>query len=306
MTERTVAMMIMITMMVIGAMIPSFSRLETARAALSSTTTGGGRAAAGEHRHAQALDLALAGDLKGAARVLRELLDGKSAAKISAQEKDRVRLSLGRVLYQLKDFDEALEAYMAIKPGAPAWFEALEERAWTNMQLARPEEALSQLKTLLSPLFKDRVSAEPYFLASLAQLRVCDYSNLFKTVNQFKDRFRDKLKTWRSSSSSEAQAQIKLTGEMIQKITLVEAEAIQRLYIDEDPKARSGDAPKVTKAPGQLSFPVTETDEVWMDEVNNVRVSVKGCPVPKSEQQASGQASIRDLGKGDLKGEGGL
>jgi len=276
-----------------------------ATATLLSTAGAASGGAVGEQRHAQALDLALAGDLKGATRILRELLDGKGAAKISAQEKDRVQLSLGRVLYQSKDFDGALDSYMAIKPGAPAWFEDLEERAWTNMQLDRPEEALSQLKTLLSPLFKDRVSAEPYFLTSLAQLRVCDYSNLFKTVNQFKDRFRDKLKTWQSSPSTEARTQVKLTGEMIQKITLVEAEAIQRLYIDEDPKARSGDAPKVTKAPGQLSFPVTETDEVWMDEVNNVRVSVKGCPTPKSEHRAD-QASIRDLDKGDLKREGGL
>jgi hypothetical protein len=133
----------------------------------------------------------------------------------------------------------------------------------------------------LSPLFQDKIRTEPFFLASLAQLRVCDYSAMFKTIDQFKIRFRDRVKTWESSSDPLVRGRLKEAGETIQKLNLVEAEAIQRLYIDVSGKRHAGSAPKIgVSGANQLQFPEVEGDEVWLDEVDDFRVTVKGCPKP--------------------------
>lgn len=227
-------------------------------------------------RHAQAIEIALAGDAKTAVRLLRSL----QSEKMSTDEKDRVNLSIGRVLYGTGDYIGAIESYMKVTAGSDSWFEALEERAWAHMQLNQPEEALAQLKTLLSPLFKDKASSEPYFLAALAHLRVCDYPALFKDLDLFKTRFRDRVKAWEASAGFDAQAatRVKAVSETIQKLNIVEAEAIQRLYMDEDLKKKRAAPPKIVKGSGQLSFPVTDSDEVWLDEVDNYHVRVSGCP----------------------------
>lgn len=223
--------------------------------------------------HKRAIDMALKGREKAALKTL----DSISMKDLSADERDRVWMTMGRVNYQARNFPQALEAYDKITAKSSSWFEALEERAWTYMQMGRPDDALAQLKTVLSPLFKDRPVSEPYFLTALAQLRICDYSALFKTIHEFKDRFRDRVKTWEMSSDPVAKARLKETSETIQKINLVEAEAIQRLYLEEDDKKRGGAPPPIAKSKGQMSFPHIEGDEVWLDEVDDFRVSVKEC-----------------------------
>lgn len=264
------------------------SLLISALAVSASTVfmTGHAAQAAGtnyESRHVQALDLALTGDVKGSSKILRELAD----SKLPAGEKDRVLLSLGRVLYQGGDFAGAITAYDKISAGSDAWFSSLEERAWTYMRLDQADEALGQLKTLLSPVFKEKAGPEAYFLSAFAHLRVCDYPKLFKDLDLFKERFREKVKSWEAAQSFDpaAASRLKETRESITKLSLVEAEAIQRLYLDEELNKKKNAPPKITKQADELSFPVSENkngydEEVWLDEVDKVRVRVSGCPQP--------------------------
>lgn len=250
-------------------------------------------AASVQDRHVKAIDLALAGDAKSASRLLRDLVK----EKMPAGEKDHVQLSLGRVLYQTGDYKGALEAYAKVSSGSDAWFLALEERAWSHMQLDQPEEALAHLKTLLSPLFKEKASSEPYFLSALAQLRVCAYPALFKTLDLFKERFRDRVKSWEATAGLDPAAQTKLkkTRETIQKLNVVEAEAIQRLYIEEDPNNKQGSVPKIEKGSSQLSFPVVDNEEIWLDEVDNFKVRVSGCPQRDNAQAVNSASKGRSL-----------
>lgn len=244
-------------------------------------------------RHVQAIDLALAGDVKSAARILR----GLNEEKMSVDEKDHVRLSLGRVLYQAHDYNGALKAYEGISAGGDAWFSAIEERAWTHMQMDQPEEALAQLKTITSPIFKNRTNPEPYFLTALAQLRVCAYPAMYKTIGLFKERFLARAKEWQAMESMDPQAHanLKILSETIQKLNIVEAEAIQRLYIDEDLKKSQPSPPNIEKGDGQLSFPVVDNDEIWLDEVDNFKVRVSGCPQREKAQASTSRAGGHSL-----------
>jgi hypothetical protein len=232
-------------------------------------------------RHAQALDLALAGNTKAAITALNKLVDDP---KISEDDKDRAYLSIGRINYQ-DGFDEAaLIAYGKIDKGSPAWLESLEERAWAEMRSGDPEKAIGTLKTVVSPIFKDQVRSESYFTMALAQLRVCDYPSLFKTIEKFKKTFRPKIAGWEASTDLASRAQLQEASDTIQKLNLVEAEAIQHLYLNDSGKKLSGSVPRISNTVDEMKFPDVDgdNDEVWMDEIDKNRVRVKGCPTSMS------------------------
>lgn len=224
-------------------------------------------------QHRKALDLALNGDTSSALKILMSWTRDSS---ISKAEQDRIWLSIGRLHYENGSMEKALAAYEKVRKGGASWLEALEERAWCYLQMEKPNEALALLKTVLSPLFKDRVAAEPYFAMALAQLRICDYKAFYATLNLFKERFRERAKTWEASADPGSRVRLRELSDTIQKMNVVEAEVIQRLYIDEDGK-NGASAPKIIKPAGDLSFPDVDGDEVWLDEVDNFKVSVRGC-----------------------------
>jgi hypothetical protein len=223
--------------------------------------------------HRQALRLANQGQVKEAIRALRSVVGAES---INNFELDRAKLSLGRLLYEVGEFSQALEVYDRVEKHGSSWIEALEEKAWSELRLGKPQDAIAHLKTVTSPLYTDSVSSESYFTLGLAHLRLCDYPSVFKTLEQFKTRYREKVKLWESTSDSESQRHAREVSETIQKLNLVESEAIQRVYMEAD-ASKSVHVPSVTKAKGQLSFPATDGDEIWFDEVDKYKVSVRGC-----------------------------
>jgi hypothetical protein len=223
--------------------------------------------------HARALDYAAAGKTETALQILKSLEN----VKMPSIEKDRVELSIGRINYEKGNYDAAMAAYAKVVHGGPSWLEALEEQSWVEMRRAHWSDAIAKLQTVTLPIFKKDVDSEPYFLLALAELRVCDYKALFKTLDLFKTRFRDRVKGLEASKSQASERDLAEIGETVQKLNLVEAEAIQRLYLDENGKRRPGKVAEIDRKSDELSFPPTEGDEVWLDELEGYRVNLKGC-----------------------------
>lgn len=236
--------------------------------------------------HSRAIDLAINGNAKGASAILERIV----GLAPNGREKDRVLLSLGRVRFQDGDFQGAIDAYEQVEHRGSSWLESLEERAWAEMRLGRPQEAMARLQTVTLPSFKDQVRTEPFFLLALAKLRTCDYKNLFKTFETFKDRYKTPIAKWESSGSVEDKSRLREAGETIQKLNLVEAEAIQRIYIEEDGTRLSAPA-KIVRGVNELSFPKLEGEELWADELDGYRVSVRGCPALSTNDIPSGLIS---------------
>ena len=226
-------------------------------------------------RHAAAIDLALAGKSKEALAALESLLEEPS---MSSADKDLVHLTMGRTLYGSGEPARAIEHYKKVSRATDAWYSAIEERAWSHLRLDQPEEALAQLKTLLLPVFKNKVGAEAHYLAALTQLRVCNYKQVFATIREFKKRFRPLIKDWESAGDAEAREHLLAASETIQKLSLIEAETIQRVYMPGEVKGHVGAAHAIKRGRNDISFPETEGDEVWMDEATDFQVSAKGCP----------------------------
>ena len=259
---------------------------QTAPAATKSESNAGRITASGYRAaHLGALTAASNGDLKGAIRALQAL----AAKKMPQSDRDRVLLSAGRLQYELGKFSDAIATYAKVSRTGPSWMEALEETAWAEFRAGRPQETIARLKTVTSPAFKEDTKSEPLFLLGLAQLRVCDYKAVFKTIELFKTRFADKAKVMEASGTAKDKASLTEIGDTVQKLNLVEAEVIQRLYVDENGKKRGGSTPSVSRGSDQLSFPSMEDDEFWLDEVDGYKVSLKGClpPAPKAKSVAT-------------------
>jgi tetratricopeptide (TPR) repeat protein len=73
--------------------------------------------------------------------------------------------------------------------------------------------------------------------------------------------------------------------QIINKLHIVEAEVIERLYVDERLKGKRKDLVKSKDEKGTLTFPYS--DEVWMDELDHYRADIKDCPQLPSVKGAS-------------------
>lgn len=240
--------------------------------------------------HLAALNQAARGDIKGAIRALQHL----STEKAPQNEKDRVFLSMGRLDYEIGQFDNAIASYSHVAKTGPSWLESLEETAWAQFREGHPDEAIAKLKTVTSIAFKDHVRSEPFFLMGLAQLRVCDFKGVFKTIEEFKKRFSQETKDLEAKTDAKSQMKVKEIGETVQKLNLVEAETIQRLYVDENGKKRGGSVGKIDHSGDQLSFPSTGDDELWLDELDGYKVALKGCMKPQESKKQASQTSPKN------------
>ncbi|MCB0412453.1 MAG: hypothetical protein KDD22_08000 [Bdellovibrionales bacterium] len=75
-----------------------------------------------------------------------------------------------------------------------------------------------------------------------------------------------------------AKKELKEYSQIIQKMHLVEAEVIQRMYLDDNLKGRRAqkDFDEIKADSNTMVFPFNS--EVWLDEVDNYAVNVKECP----------------------------
>lgn len=107
---------------------------------------------------------------------------------------DRRAMEKGRELFSQNKFNEAIAAYNQVSKDSDFWLESIEEKAWSYVRLNELNKALAQTKTLMSPVFNSVVGTEPFFLQSLANLKICDYKGVLETHRLFKDSQRARIK----------------------------------------------------------------------------------------------------------------
>ncbi len=137
--------------------------------------------------------------------------------KSTTSQNDRTLLRNARIAFEKKDFKKAQSLYEQIPQSSDLWPEALEERAWTHVHLMEHDQALASVKTLFAPPFKAEISAEPYLLSSLIQLRLCNYNELFKVMKRFKEDIRPRHEAMQAlAKNGESEASIHMIGRSIE------------------------------------------------------------------------------------------
>ncbi len=136
-------------------------------------------------------ELLLTGEDIKAAKLLKHLESVKENNPISS---NLIHLTAARMLYQNGYLTQAIDYYSKVEKASDYWFEALEEMAWAELRMGRPQNTLAHTQTLLVPALAADVGPESFYLASLASLKVCDYTEVSKILKSFRTRFQAKAK----------------------------------------------------------------------------------------------------------------
>lgn len=136
------------------------------------------------------LALALNGDSATSAKLLQNLM----TSKVSPVQQDLMDMTAARMLFESGYMDAAIKYYKKVPKSSDYWLEAQEELAWSYVRKGEPQNTLAVTESLVIPQFKNMVGPETVFLRSLAQLKVCDYPGVLKSLNMFKERYQTRTK----------------------------------------------------------------------------------------------------------------
>lgn len=148
-----------------------------------------GSAEQGQARHAVLVTRVKRGE--SAAKLLPAFRDLAADAAVPAPIRLEAQLAVARLEYESKEFDEALQAYRAVKlpmldPGRPALY--LEE-AWTKYRLGQHQAAMAVLVTLDAPSFEGAFLPDKYLLRAQIYLDKCHYLPARRAARQLLRRF---------------------------------------------------------------------------------------------------------------------
>jgi hypothetical protein len=137
-----------------------------------------------------------------AAKKLAALMQASQALKSPPVSFDLMNLTAARLLYQAGYLDAAKKYYEKVTKSSDDWFDAQEELAWTELRKGEAQNALAITRSLVIPAFLPLISPEAVFAKSLAHLKVCDYPEVAKALQLFRDTFKERSKLLMALSDS--------------------------------------------------------------------------------------------------------
>jgi hypothetical protein len=135
-----------------------------------------------------------------AAKLLATLMK-TSFAPVS---KDLLQITAARLLFQNGYFDSSIKYYEKVSKASEYWMEAQEELAWAYIRKGEPNNAMAVSQTLVSSGLNFQVSPEAFFVRALSQLKVCDYTGVTDTLQDFPKRFKKRTQELEAMSSEPA------------------------------------------------------------------------------------------------------
>jgi len=118
------------------------------------------------------------------------LLADLSKDSSSENMRDQVLLNLGRVYYEERNFEKALEYYSLISRNSFFWLDAVFEGAWAFALIKNPNSTLGNLHTILSPFYFKKFNPEAHVLKAATLLNLCYYDEVKTLLNEFQSKFK--------------------------------------------------------------------------------------------------------------------
>ena len=125
------------------------------------------------------------GDLKGAAWALKNFMEPAVQASKDPELLVKQNVTIARILYQAGQIQAAQGFYERIPNQSNSYLAAREELAWVYLREGDMPKLRGQIKTLASPIFKDRFQPETYLLRAVSDLKMCFYDEVDKDLKDF-------------------------------------------------------------------------------------------------------------------------
>lgn len=149
-------------------------------------------------QYLRALSYAESKKEKRALRSFEELIDSRTGEPVTDKDKVAGLIGKARVLYQMKNWDEAIEAYRHIPKDTEAWHNTLFESSWAMLRSGRFRSAMSNFQSLHSAYYEDFYLPESLLLRSIVYLYICKYDEMDKVLNLFNKIYKPLYKNVRS------------------------------------------------------------------------------------------------------------
>lgn len=136
-------------------------------------------------KYQQGLAYAEANQLDRALSAFEELIQARSGAAINDKSKVAGMMGKARVLYQKKQWDQAIETYRDVPRDSEFWHDTIFESSWAMLRSGRFRSSLSNFHTLHSAFYEDNYLPESLLLRAIVYLYICKYDEMDKVLNLF-------------------------------------------------------------------------------------------------------------------------
>jgi len=99
--------------------------------------------------------------------------------------RELAKLNLARSVYAYGNVDKAIELYSRFSSSSPYWLEILFEASWPLMRVNDHTISLGNLRTLISPFYRDGMVGEAYVLRATILFSLCKYEEMRRSLAQF-------------------------------------------------------------------------------------------------------------------------
>ncbi len=131
---------------------------------------------------------------KQAVQAFQDILEYKTEAPVNETARVAALMGKARALYQMKEWDLAIEAYREVPRDSEMWHDTLFESSWAMLRSGRFRSALSNFQSLHSPYYEETYLPESLLLRSIVYLYICQYDEMDKVLNLFNRIYRPVFK----------------------------------------------------------------------------------------------------------------
>lgn len=99
--------------------------------------------------------------------------------------RELAKLNLARTVYSVGKVESAIGMYSRFANSSPYWIDILFEASWALMRVNDTTISLGNLRTLLSPFYREDMMGEAYILRATVLFSLCKYEEMRRTLAQF-------------------------------------------------------------------------------------------------------------------------
>lgn len=142
------------------------------------------------------------GKLSKSARILKEIVEPALSKTDNIEVLSDFHLTLARLLYQAQAYEAAEHYYKIIPEQSKQYLQANIESLWISLRSHKYEKIKGHLKSLSLDIYKDKFIPEVYLVSSMANLYLCQFSEVKNNIDEFVDQSKMSIKAIEKNLSS--------------------------------------------------------------------------------------------------------
>lgn len=136
-------------------------------------------------KYMEGLAYAEANAARRAVAAFDELIQARSGSGVTDSARVAGLMGRARSLYQMKQWDGAIDTYREVPRDTEFWHDTLFESSWAMLRSGRFRSALSNFHSLHSSYYEDAYLPESLLLRAIVYLYICKYDEMEKVLNLF-------------------------------------------------------------------------------------------------------------------------